>query len=116
MWALGEPRRLAEPALSALTAAENSIFASVACAWELEIKRNAGKLRIDGDLIREADAAGVTWLRIDLSHVVQAARLPLHHRNPFDRMLVAQAQLEGLTIVTSDPDIARYQVAILAAA
>lgn len=115
MWALGEPRRLSEPTLSALAAAENSVFVSVATAWELEIKQQEGKLRVDGDLIGEANAAGVTWLRIDLGHVLQAARLPLHHRDPFDRMLVAQAQLEGLTLVTRDRMLARYQVAVLPA-
>ncbi len=74
-----------------------------------------GRLRVEGDLVRESAAAGFAVLPISAEHAVAAARLPLHHRDPFDRLLVAQAQLEGLTIVTRDPAIARYQVAVLAA-
>jgi PIN domain nuclease of toxin-antitoxin system len=70
---------------------------------------------VPGDLPRQLEHAGFVPLPITIAHGIAAGALPLHHRDPFDRMLVAQAQLEGLTIVTSDPRIARYQVAVLAA-
>ena len=83
--------------------------------WEISIKQQAGKLRppvedVVGDL-----ADRFTLLSITPAHGWAAGQLPLHHRDPFDRILVAQAQLEGLTIVTRDPKIARYQVAVLSA-
>lgn len=83
--------------------------------WEIEIKRASGKLEAPGDLPRQLERAGFVPLPITIAHGIAAGALPLHHRDPFDRMLVAQAQLEGLTIVTSDPRIAQYQVAILPA-
>jgi PIN domain nuclease of toxin-antitoxin system len=83
--------------------------------WEIEIKRATGKLDAPDDLEHQLDDAGFVALPIMIEHGLAAGRLPLHHRDPFDRMLVAQAQIEGLTIVTSDRDIPRYQVAVLPA-
>jgi len=83
--------------------------------WEIEIKRSRGTLRAPNDLPNQLERAGFVPLPITIAHGLAAGALPLHHRDPFDRMLVAQAQLEGMTIVTRDRDIARYQVAILPA-
>jgi PIN domain nuclease of toxin-antitoxin system len=89
------------------------VFVSPVSPWEIEIKRARGKLKAPEQLADEIDRAGFARLPITVEHAIAAGRLPPHHADPFDRMLVAQAQLEGLTIVTSDPRIARYQVAIL---
>lgn len=88
---------------------------STASVWEISIKQRLGKLRppvddVVGDLGRRFAS-----LPINSAHAWAAGALPLHHRDPFDRILVAQAQLEGFMLVTRDPDIARYPVAVLAA-
>jgi PIN domain nuclease of toxin-antitoxin system len=75
----------------------------------------SGKLRIDVELLDEVARIGYSVLSILAEHAVAAARLPQHHRDPFDRMLIAQAQLEGLTIVTRDPGFEPYSVATMAA-
>lgn len=87
---------------------------SAASIWEAEIRRAIGKLRIEGSLARYALDAGFEPLAIGLDHAERAGALPPHHRDPFDRMLVAQAQLENLTIVTRDPAFDAYDVAVLA--
>lgn len=67
----------------------------------------------DADLITEVEAAGLTWLPITALHGQAAARLPTHHQDPFDRMLIAQARLDDLTVVTSDPIFRRYRVRVV---
>lgn len=89
---------------------------SAATTWEIAIKRASGKLE-DGppDLLDEIEQNGFEALAVRVEHGVAAAALPPVHRDPFDRMLVAQAQIEGMTIVTRDGAIGRYQVAVLPA-
>ena len=92
------------------------VVVSAASIWEIAIKHAAGKLRSPvEDLIGSLRERSIELLPIRAEHGWAAGALPLHHCNPFDRVLVAQAQIEGLTIVTRDPRIARYQVAILPA-
>jgi PIN domain nuclease of toxin-antitoxin system len=91
------------------------VAVSAASVWEISIKHRTGKLRppvedVVGDLARRFASLPITS-----EHAWAAGALPLHHRDPFDRILVAQAQLEGFTLVTRDPKIARYPVAVLAA-
>jgi PIN domain nuclease of toxin-antitoxin system len=84
--------------------------------WEAAIKRALGKLRADpADLRAELDLAGFGQLPVTWEHGLAAGALPRHHRDPFDRMLIAQAQLEGLTLVTTDQALAAYDVALLPA-
>ena len=89
------------------------IYVSSATIWEIEVKRATGKLRAPEDPIALVDDAGFDRLPITFEHAVEAGRLPLHHRDPFDRMLVAQARLENLTLATSDESIARYGIPLL---
>jgi PIN domain nuclease of toxin-antitoxin system len=92
---------------------ELDVFVSAATVWELAIKQARGKVEIDGDLVEIVRAAELRQLSIGFDHAAMAGRLPSLHRDPFDRMLVAQAQCERLTLVTRDPDIQRYDVATL---
>ena len=85
---------------------------SVASVWEASIKRSAGRLK-GPDLAAALSAAGLPFLHIDERHAKVAGELPLVHRDPFDRMLVAQASVERLSIVTGDAQIARYDVAVI---
>jgi PIN domain nuclease of toxin-antitoxin system len=110
----------ANPALAADVAAAirddaNSAVVSVASVWELEIKRAKGMLTVPQDAGARLNAAGFDLLDVTLTHVVRAAELPSHHRDPFDRMLVAQAQAECLTLVTADAAIERYDVPLMSA-
>jgi PIN domain nuclease of toxin-antitoxin system len=115
LWTIGDRSRIRPDALAAIEAPTNLVAVSPVSPWEIEIKRALGKLRAPNDLGQQLERAGFVPLPITVAHGLAAGALPLHHRDPFDRMLVAQAQLEGMTIVTRDRDIARYQVAILPA-
>lgn len=90
------------------------LFVSVVTIWELEIKRNTGKISFSTDAWTRVEALDVSWLPIGRDDAVAAGRLPLFHRDPFDRMLIAQAMQRGLTLATADRTLADYGVAILA--
>jgi PIN domain nuclease of toxin-antitoxin system len=115
VWALLDEPRLRGEARGMIQEPENDVLVSAASIWELEIKMAAGKLRIDVELLEEVIRVGYSVLQVLAQHGVAAARLPLHHRDPFDRMLIAQAQAEGLTIVTRDRRFEPYAVATMAA-
>jgi PIN domain nuclease of toxin-antitoxin system len=89
------------------------VYVSAATIWEIEIKRTLGRLRVPEDILEMVDEAGFQRLSITSEHARAAGRLPLHHGDPFDRMLVAQAQLEGMTLATSDATLAQYGVSVL---
>ncbi|MGH9188564.1 MAG: type II toxin-antitoxin system VapC family toxin [Acidimicrobiales bacterium] len=112
-WLESEDPRLPSSARDAVAAQGNSVTVSAASVWELCVKQGAGRLEIGGNLLAEIAANGFQPLPISLEHGSAAGRLPLHHRDPFDRMLVAQAQIEGLTIVTHDRKIGLYDVPVL---
>lgn len=88
---------------------------SAASVWEIEIKRATGRLQAPDNLIEFIDNSGFIELQVSFRHGNMAARLPMHHRDIFDRMLIAQAQAEGLTLVTDDSQVARYAVPIMSA-
>ena len=89
------------------------IFLSPVTLWEITIKQAAGKLAGPDDLAERVRDMGFRELPVTNAHAIVAGRLPVHHRDPFDRMLVAQAVVEGLTLVTRDSDIQRYDVDLL---
>lgn len=91
----------------------NEVFVSAVTAWELNIKRATGKLSLLESLPSQVKRLGFTELPIPLRHGEMAGDLPLHHKDPFDRMLVAQALAEDLMLVTADCKLAQYGVAIL---
>jgi PIN domain nuclease of toxin-antitoxin system len=114
LWWLTDDERLDRPAREVVADAEVATV-SVASAWEMSLKVQLGKLELPDDLGAQLARHGFSVLPIHLGHALQYRALPLLHRDPFDRMLVAQAQVEQLAIVTADPAIARYAVDVIAA-
>jgi PIN domain nuclease of toxin-antitoxin system len=112
LWWVSASDRISRRARTAIGSARNECFVSIATAWEIAIKLSLGKLRIGGSLDRflpeQLAANGFQPLAIDLKHAARVATLPFHHRDPFDRLLAAQALEEDLRIVTADPVFARY--------
>ena len=111
-WAGGD--RLSPAAADAIADPRNRVWVSAATIWEISIKESIGKLTVRGDLDAVV-AEDFEHLAITTAHAWLAGQLPHHHRDPFDRMLVAQAQLQGLTLTTRDPDIQKYDTALLLA-
>ncbi len=111
MWALGEPERLSAKARRLVEAGENVV--SVASYWEVVIKTQKGLLAI-GDLAawwrRATELTSARILHIRPSHITALAALPMLHKDPFDRILIAQANTEGLALVTNDGPIGEYPV------
>ena len=114
LWARAAPDLLSADALAVLESADNAPYLSIASLWECAIKSSIGKLDVPDDFYRTV-AGDYEILGIDVSHVEACASLPMHHRDPFDRMLVAQARIGGLTLVTRDQDIAKYDVPVVTA-
>lgn len=110
-WAAGSSR-LSLSARKTIQDAE-AVYVSAATAWELATKVHQGKLEFNGDLREEMRTSGFQLLAIQIEHAVCAATLPMHHRDPFDRMLVAQARLESLALVTADRHLKAYDVDVL---
>jgi len=115
LWWLAGDASLSELAYEAINDGETFAAASVASVWEISIKQSVGRLRVPEDFVEKVRAGRLQLLSITAEHAWAAGALPLHHSDPFDRMLVAQAQAEGLTIVTRDRRIALYGVPTLAA-
>jgi PIN domain nuclease of toxin-antitoxin system len=106
---------LADATRASIASPLNDVLVSAATVWELEIKRARGQLQAPDDLVGTIEAAGFSNLPILGEDGVRAGRLPLHHRDPFDRMLVAQAARLGATIVSRDRALRLYDVPILPA-
>lgn len=115
LWWLGKSPRLGSRARSAISAPENPVFVSAASAWEVAVKRADGRLNAPGEISDWLDSNDFVELPVSIAHAVESAELPLHHRDPFDRLLIAQSRLERMALVTSDAKIAKYEVEILAA-
>jgi PIN domain nuclease of toxin-antitoxin system len=116
LWWLGDDSKLGALSRAAIADGGNSVFVSAASAWEIALKRQSGKLEAPGDIAEWIEQCEFGSLSIDVSHAVAAAALPPHHKDPFDRMLVAQAQLEELTLVARDDAIDAYAVPVIDAA
>ena len=116
LWWLAADPELGGGALAAVADPATTVHVSAATIWELSIKAALGKLDLDGaDLLAEIGGNDFVELSMTARHAAAAAALPRHHDDPFDRMLIAQAQLESLTIVTRDPAFRAYEIAILPA-
>lgn len=115
IWALRNDPTLYARARAAIDDPDNDVFVSMVSVWEISIKRSMGKLDVPANFVERIRNADYIPLLATFEHAELAGRLPLHHRDPFDRMLVAQAQVEDLILVTRDGDIPRYEVETLAA-
>jgi len=114
LWWLAD-EGLTPPAQDAIADPANLVVVSAASAWEISIKKALGKLATPDDLEQQVRDGGFSPLPISIAHGVAAGQLPHHHEDPFDRMLIAQALAEGLTIVTRDKRFGDYGVGLLAA-
>ena len=115
IWALENNPELSDGARNSIIRAGNMVFVSSISIWEIAIKKNLGKLETPDNLQEEIELHRFTPLQINFDHAELAGKLPDIHKDPFDRMLIAQAIIEKLTLVTRDKIIARYDVDILTA-
>lgn len=114
LWSLAQPERISPAARERIVAAESLLFASIIVVWETAVKLSLGKLELAPDWLEQIGARYAQWrvTRLDISHAHcgRVAILPFHHRDPFDRLLVAQAQEENLSIVSADPALDAYGI------
>ena len=119
LWMLAAPDRLSTESRALLVAAENELLLSAASAWEIAIKHGLGQLQLPESpakyIPRMMVHTSVTPLPIHHRHALHVAELPAHHRDPFDRLLVAQAQVEGVPIISADPHFRQYDVEVFPA-
>jgi len=115
LWWLDDDPTLSAEARDAIADGRNLVFVSAVVIWEVRIKQSLGKLQLPSNFREVLDSQAFDELPLTVDHAHRLAELPPLHRDPFDRMLVAQAMAERLTIVTRDPDIARYPVRTLRA-
>jgi PIN domain nuclease of toxin-antitoxin system len=115
LWWLADDPTLSDRAREAVVDAESVVYVSAATVWEIAIKQSIGKLEAPSDLEAQIERHRFEPLSITMAHAYAAGFLPRHHDDPFDRLLVAQAAAEGLTIVTRDPRIGQYGVPTLEA-
>lgn len=109
LWWQANDRRLARAARTAIARAAE-VYVSAASAWEMEIKVALGKLEVPEDIAAAVDDGGFRELPVHFRHITALPTLPVHHRDPFDRLLLAQARVDGLTLVTADPALPPYGV------
>ncbi len=113
LWWLADDPSLGEEARAGISDATSSVFVSAATVWEVSIKQALGKLEAPSDLLRQIELNRFEPLSMTVSHAYTAGALPRHHDDPFDRMLVAQAMIEDLTLLTRDPRMGLYGVGVL---
>lgn len=117
IWWRDELGKLSSKAFTEISNPKNEVFLSVITVWELQIKIAVKKFSIKGGLEKavkdEQQKNSFQVLPVELSHALYLENMPLHHKDPFDRLLISQAIVEGLTLVSADEDFAQYQVSLL---
>jgi PIN domain nuclease of toxin-antitoxin system len=117
LWMIGDADSLSPLVRDIVNKGHNKIYLSAASLWEMAIKINLGKLQLPFSFTDDIDdvlrAHGIFVLAIDMKHAQVISKLPLHHRDPFDRMLVAQAMAEGWSLISRDPAMTLYPVEVL---
>ena len=117
LWAAGQPEKLSESARTLLTTPENTLFFSAASIWEIVIKRGLGRedFKVDPRRLRKMLVThGYTELPVTAEHALKVETLPMLHKDPFDRLLLAQAGAEGMLLLTVDASVLQYQESTLA--
>ena len=116
LWSITS-RRLSAAADVVFLDPDNTLYLSAASYWEICIKLSIGKLTLPEDWQAIADIAmtinAIHWLPVEKAHCLELLKLPHHHRDPFDRLLIAQARAEGLTLLTADPNFRGYDVVVV---
>jgi PIN domain nuclease of toxin-antitoxin system len=117
LWMLSAPDRLSPRARALVSGSRHDLVLSAVSAWEIAVKHALGKIDLPADPVEYVTSrmttSAVLPLAVTHAHALQVARLPMHHRDPFDRLLVAQAQLENLPLLTADRQLAAYGISIL---
>jgi PIN domain nuclease of toxin-antitoxin system len=113
IWWLSDARKLSQTEIDLITDSDNLIFVSAATAWEIAVKKMIGKLEAPDDLPAALAVNNFLELPITIEHSQKLYQLPLHHNDPFDRIMVAQAMSEDLTFMTRDTKIALYDIKII---
>ncbi len=117
LWWIADDPRLSKKACEIIGDGKNQLFLSAASGWEIAIKARLGRLQMPDDLehfiLEQMALNTIENLPIILSHALHVYALPDYHRDPFDRLLISQAQLEGLPILTADPQISQYSVEVI---
>ena len=116
IWYLEGNQKLARPKRHLIVDSNNAVFVSIASLWEIAVKTGAGKLKVSrslADILPVLHSQSIDVLQIMPGHVLQAATLAYHHRDPFDRMLIAQAQVEFLTVMTHDGVFGEYGIKVV---
>jgi PIN domain nuclease of toxin-antitoxin system len=117
LWLVAEPEKIRHDVVEMVVAESNEVYVSAATAWEIVIKHALGKLSLPvapTEYVPQRIAAlGHVTLPIEQRHALWVGGLPLHHKDPFDRILIAQAQIEGMHLVTADRLVAAYDVPII---
>lgn len=115
LWWLDDHPSLSEKARTSISNGENLVFVSAAVIWEIRVKQALGKLEIPADFRQVLERQAFEMLSVTAKHAHAVGDLPAYHSDPFDRMLVAQARVEGFTVVTRDAIFERYQIPIVKA-
>lgn len=113
IWWMSGSANLGSMAIKQISDPENKVFISAVSVWEMMIKRQLGKLECPDNLDSIIEELGFEQLDISAQHAVQTDHLPMHHKDPFDRMLIAQSQVDGLQIITKDERFSDYQVSLI---
>lgn len=115
IWALADDPGLHPDARTAIVSPDNRVFVSAASVWEIAIKRALGKIRVPDDVNEQIESHQFEPLPMTADHAWVAGNLPPHHADPFDRMLIAQAKLDDLILVTRDSAFDRYAISTITA-
>lgn len=115
LWVITDDERLGAIARNAIIDEENEVFVSTASIWEISIKQSLGKIRTPENLMEVINSSRFKIIPIEPAHAMGTRDLPFHHKDPFDRLLVIQAKLGSMTLVTQDRVLAAYSVPILEA-
>ena len=116
LWWMSDDARLTSVWREAISDPDNDVLISAVSVAEISIKASLGKLDAPGDLTDALGTSGFDPLPLTWNHAIEVGRLPWHHRDPFDRMIIAQARVEGLAVATVDPQFRAYEVALLGGA